>query len=111
MQTADDGDASPAKRSRFVDPIVTLTAAELRPASNKDLVAHIIALQKDKKKPAKAATAPAPLTPEQVTAKVDSTRNMMISGIKGQIQVIPHPHPFHLTRRERELSCVVETIL
>jgi hypothetical protein len=42
-------EAPPAKRSRLGDPSVTLTAAELRAATKEDLVAHIVALQKERK--------------------------------------------------------------
>jgi len=83
----DDTAAPPAKRSRLRDPTVTVTAAELRAATKEDLVAHIIALQKQMTKPAKEDTAPISLTPEKIVAKVDNARRMMISGIKSQMKV------------------------
>jgi hypothetical protein len=85
----DDSNPPPAKRSRLGDPTVTLTAAELRAATKDELVAHIIALQKERKKPSKEVAAPTPMTPEQITAKVDRARNMMIVGIKSQMTVPP----------------------
>src|SRR5271154_1368547 len=100
--SVDDTNPPPAKRSRLGDPAVTLTAAELRAASKDDLVAHIIVLQKEIKKPAEEAPAPKSMTPEQITAKVDNARKMMISGIKSQMKVYPC--------RRRELS-IVETLL
>ena len=87
--SVDDTNPPPAKRYRLGDPTVTLTAAELRAASKDELVAHIILLQKEIKKPAKEAPAPTPMTPEQITAKVENTRNMMIAGIKSQMKVYP----------------------
>lgn len=86
--SVDDTDPPPAKRSRLGDPSVTLTAAELRAATKQDLVAHIIALQKDKTNSAKADLAPTPLTPEEVTAKAEDARRMMVSGIKNQMTVL-----------------------
>jgi len=103
--SVDDTDPSPpAKRSRLGDPTVTRTAAELRAATKDELVAHIILLQKEIKNPSKQGTVPTPLTPEQITAKVENARNMMIAGIKSQMKVQP------LQRAKGELS-VVETFL
>jgi hypothetical protein len=82
-------EAPPAKRSRFGDPSITLTAAELRAATKEDLVAHIVALRKERKKAAKEDITVASLTPEQVTAKVDNARKMMVSGIKSQMKISP----------------------
>lgn len=89
--SVDDTNEPAAKRSRFGDPSVTLTTAEFRAATKQDLVAHIIALQKDKTNSAKADPAPTALTPEVITAKADDARWMMVSGIKNQMKVLGPP--------------------
>lgn len=83
----DDPEEPAAKRSRLGDPTVTLTAAELRAATKEDLVAHIVALQKERKKAAKEDGQATTLTPEQITEKADKARKMMVAGIKRQMKV------------------------
>ena len=86
--SVDDSNPPPSKRSRLGDPTVVLTAAELRAATKEDLVTHIIALQKDMKS-AYEVTPPVAMTPDQIAAKVDTARHMMVSGIKRQMKVSP----------------------
>ena len=68
-----------------------------------DLVAHIISLQKTIKDLEKASatqptnentTASTSMTPEQLDAHVEQARNLLITGLKGQMKVTIIPPIF-----------------
>jgi hypothetical protein len=47
-----ESESPSAKRSRLGDPAITLTASELRAATKDELIAHIVAIQKQVQKAA-----------------------------------------------------------
>jgi hypothetical protein len=86
----------PAKRSRLGDVTQTFSSIELLTAEKKDLIAHILVLQKHVaklketvKSDPKTTQIPSssPLTADQLDEKVKLTRKMMISGLKSQMKV------------------------